>query len=204
MDFLYCYRILGLDTECDWDTARHRYQQLVSRHHPDRPAALDDGHRLTEINRAWRQLRHYYQQHGRMPLQNEYGASPPLPITPFTPMPAAPRRRRSIWLLLTGLGVVLVLLSGRDPPLPLPEQSIYRSTPAASAATPQTTGASIYYGDSLGHVAETLGPPHDTREGRWYYGGSWIDFRDGRVSDWHSSADYPLPTHTLGHTDLSR
>ena len=209
MDFLHCYRILGLTAECDWEHARHRYQQLVSRHHPDRPAASADGQSLTEINRAWRQLRKYYQQHGRMPLQTTEASPASRPVTPFAPSPTHPGTRYwSLGLITLAIAAgLLTLMPDRTFPPHQPDQQSAPSAapmlPAIEAGQP-TTAATIKHGDPLGYVVETLGPPHDTRGSRWYYDDSWIELRDGRVSDWYSSADHPLPTDTLSHHHRQR
>lgn len=204
MDFPHCYRTLGLTPESDWEQARHRYQQLVSRHHPDRPVASADGQSLTEINRAWRQLRKYYQQHGHMPLQAN-GASPAArPVTPFEPTmkPAKSHHRIRLLVVMAVAAVLLLLLPDHAPPLQQPDpqpEFVHQAEPIPPATEEPATVSVIRYGDPLGYVVETLGPPHDTRGSRWYYGDSWIELRDGRVSDWHSSVDHPLPTDTLRH-----
>lgn len=199
MDFLHCYRILGLTPECDWERARYRYQQLVSLHHPDRPLDSADARTLTEINHAWRQLRKYYQQHGQMPLQANHSIASNRPVTPFAQAPAPlPADYRGKWLALMALAVFLALLLPGRQSDHQSEHAVEPAPPPAAADIPEST-MHINHGDPLGHVAETLGPPDDTRGARWYYGPSWIEFRDGRVSDWHSSADRPLPTDTLSH-----
>lgn len=205
MDFPHCYRILGLAPESDWEQARHRYQQLASRYHPDRPAALTDGQSLSEINLAWRQLRKYYQQHGHMPLEAKGVCPASRPVTPFQPSlpPIKARYWSRIMTIVAAATVLLILIPHRTPPTaqpqPQPEGDAAAETPMAAASGETQAPIMIRHGDPLGYVVETLGPPHDTRGSRWYYGDSWIELRDGRVSDWNSSADYPLPTDTLSH-----
>jgi hypothetical protein len=212
MDFLTSYRILGLDPECDWDSARLRYQQLVSRHHPDRTGAEQDTATLAEINRAWRLLREHYQTHGQLPLQSPAPVALRPPSAPFRPpTPAAGRRRP--WLILAvillPLWVILMNLGREqsapvstftDTPLPAPAPALV--TPVLPETVTTTSTARLYPGDTMGHVIELLGPPDDTRGRRWYYGNSWIELTDGRVSDWHSSAEHPLPTDTLSRPAL--
>jgi hypothetical protein len=202
MDFLHCYRILGLTPECDWEQARHHYKQLVSRLHPDRPTASVEGPSLTDINRAWRQLRKYYQQHGQMPLQTTDGNPAHLPVTPFETVltPIRKHHRIRILAVLAAATVFLILFSYRvPPPTQANAEAAIISSPSPPAARQPATASIIRHGDPLGHVVETLGPPQDTRGSRWYYGDSWIELREGRVSDWHSSVDYPLPTDTLSY-----
>jgi hypothetical protein len=201
MDFITSYRVLGLDPECDWDCARQRYQQLVSRHHPDRTGPDADTATLAEINRAWRPLRHHYQTHGFMPLQTSNSPHTLVPVTPFK-TPFQPARRRHYW---AGMAAILVpawvIIMNREqvlPPEPLPA---IPTSPASlvivDASEDMAPEGKLGAGDSLGHVIELLGPPDDTRGARWYYGASWIELRDGRVNDWYSSADHPLPADTL-------
>lgn len=202
MDFPHCYRILGLPPECDWEQARHRYQQLVSRLHPDRPAASGQKQSLTEINLAWRQLRKYYQQHGHLPLQTNGVNSAARPVTPFEPALAAVGNHHwRRWLAVMAIPIALLLLWPDRTTPPRPAESWVAPPPVTTEAeSPAITAVStVRHGDPLGHVVETLGPPHDIRGSRWYYGDSWIELRDGRVSDWHSSVDHPLPTDTLSH-----
>lgn len=211
MDFPHCYRTLGLAPECDWEQARHRYQQLVSRHHPDRPVASADGQSLSEINRAWRQLRKYYQQHGHMPLESKGVSAANLtnlanlanrPVTPFESAQTSLKTRywtRILAVVAVAAGLLL-LMPDRTPSVQQPElEHVPAAAPMPTASEEPAPASLIGYGDPLGHVIETLGPPHDTRGSRWYYDDSWIELRDGRVSDWYSSADHPLPTDTLSH-----
>ncbi|MCK5875649.1 MAG: J domain-containing protein [Alcanivoracaceae bacterium] len=199
MDFLHCYRVLGLTPDCDWEHARHRYQQLASRHHPDRPLASADARTLTEINHAWRQLRKYYQQHGHLPLQANQVTPSDRPVTPFAQPPTPMRAHPGRWLALIVLAAALALFMPGRCAQPRQAEQIADAPAEPVAIEEPASNSRIGLGDPLGHVVETLGPPDDTRGPRWYYGPSWIEFRDGRVSDWHSSADRPLPTDTLGH-----
>jgi hypothetical protein len=201
MDFITGYRVLGLDPECDWDSARQRYQQLVSRYHPDRTGADADTATLAEINRAWRALRHHYQIHGFMPLQSTNCTETSLTTTPFDVPQQPVRQRRYRAVIVAILIPILVIIINRQqttpPDPPLAQQTTFASPAGIEQPAVEIRLGRLGAGDSLGHVIELLGPPDDTRGTRWYYGNSWIDVRDGRVSDWYSSSDHPLPSDTL-------
>ncbi|MFN3712160.1 MAG: J domain-containing protein [Alcanivoracaceae bacterium] len=201
MDFITGYRVLGLDPECDWDSARQRYQQLVSRYHPDRTGPDADTATLAEINRAWRPLRHHYQTHGFMPLQSTDCAATSLATTPFD-VPQQPARRSRYRIAIIAILIpAWVIIMNREQPSPSDPPHAMQTTLTSPSEVDKPTEiiplGRLGAGDSLGHVIELLGPPDETRGTRWYYGNSWIDVRDGRVSDWYSSADHPLPSDTL-------
>lgn len=203
MDFSICYRRLALDQECDWQQARRRYQALVAAHHPDRGG---NHQTLAEINQAWHALQVYYRQHQRMPLATEAadgkGVSGP-PFTMSSPM-TAPARLSRRWPLLLLLAALVLVWQWSPQPAPLARQPAVESPspPVAEPSPWQTQGAVsgwIAGGEPMGWVVERLGPPDDIVDDRWYYRSSWIAFRDGRVSEWNSTVDHPLPTRTLQH-----
>ncbi|MDF1821514.1 MAG: J domain-containing protein [Alcanivoracaceae bacterium] len=206
MDYLHCYRVLELDADSNWETARRHYRTLASRHHPDRPGHDTSGPSQAELNRAYGLLRDYYQQHQRLPLQKT--ATPSTPFRPGaspvhrTPARAAqPRRwtRNILRLGIAGAAAVAILVFWPDQPGRQPEQA---RSPAVSLTTTEAEETPVIrLGDRLGHVAQVLGPPRDTRNDRWYYGDSWIEFRDGRVANWYSSVDTPLPVDLISISD---
>lgn len=201
MDYSLCYQILELPAESDWQTAQRQYRRLTARHHPDRPDH-DAERSLSDINQAWSQLRRYYQAHGQLPLEADAGTSAG-PATPFERPTAVRGRKRRLLALATAATALWALARlTAEPPLPVsevtPSVASNPAQPAPHRWPDEQTTPSLAPGDPLGRVAEVLGPPHDSVGARWYYGDSWIQFRDGRISDWHSSADHPIPVDILG------
>lgn len=203
MDYLHCYEVLGLNRHSDWETALRRYRQLAARHHPDRADHESDAgsFAFAEVNYAYRTLRKYYQLHGRLPLQSQAVVHPVVDTRPFSRPPA--RRSTGRPLILTS--VLALLFFGyynSDNRAQAPGADTAADVTATRsntrAGTLTTADSVIVPGDPLGHVAQLLGPPEDSAGSRWYYGASWIQFKDGRVIDWYSSAERPLPVNLAG------
>lgn len=190
LNYLRCYQILQLTPDSSFDLVKAQYRRLAAQHHPDRLGGDDDG-QLADINRAYATLRQHYQQHGRLPLAAR--ASAQAPATPFS-RPATGPRRHLGWLVPVGVGVAL-LAGWPDAPHTAPAPVAVTPPPAPTRqAMPTITPAiTLYPGDSLGAVIESLGPPSDRRGERWYYGDSWIEFSNGRIINWYASVDTPLP-----------
>ncbi len=70
-----CYKILSIESGCDWAGVRKAYKQKIQKWHPDRFAdsakksSAED--KLKELNRAYEQLSVYYKVHGYLPAQDK-------------------------------------------------------------------------------------------------------------------------------------
>lgn len=198
VDYTRCYQILGLDPGSDWSDAVKHYRSLAARYHPDRQGNEPGDFSAAEINIAYRTLKKYYQSHGALPLSR----SKPVSKTPF-PRPRGHRDHslRNYFLSFLASAILFYAYSHLETRRDSDSDSALSEKGHSIDMPPEEPGASdrpdhhavIWHGDSLGKVAELLGPPDDTREARWYYGDSWIQFRDGRVIDWHSTVGNPLP-----------
>lgn len=68
-----CYKILSIESSCDWPGARKAYKQKIQKWHPDRitdaakKSSAED--KLKELNLAYEQLSIYYKKHGYLPAQ---------------------------------------------------------------------------------------------------------------------------------------
>lgn len=199
MDYLSCYQILQLDPDSDWAQARHHYRLLASRHHPDRPDHDPGDFSLTDINRAYRTLKEYYRTNGTMPLMRKASTNG----APFSRPERKFHFKRKFLLIGALIAAFYVGYQSHDESGALPGESVtVAPQPPLPVQAPPTEPSKppprIVSGDTLGRVVEVLGPPDDRNGQRWYYGNSWIEFRDGRVIDWYSSIDQPLPVDLLG------
>lgn len=68
-----CYKILSIESSCDWPDVRKAYRQKIQKWHPDRitDAAIKSSaeDKLKELNLAYEQLSAYYKMHGHLPAQ---------------------------------------------------------------------------------------------------------------------------------------
>ncbi len=68
-----CYKILSIESSCDWPGVRKAYRQKIQKWHPDRitDAAIKSSaeDKLKELNLAYEQLSVYYKMHGYLPVQ---------------------------------------------------------------------------------------------------------------------------------------
>jgi hypothetical protein len=70
-----CYKILSIESDCDWAEVRKAYKQKIQKWHPDRitdsamKSSAED--KLKELNLAYEQLSGYYKTHGSLPIQDQ-------------------------------------------------------------------------------------------------------------------------------------
>lgn len=72
LNFLECYKILGITEECDWVTLRKNYKTLIQQHHPDRfsentPEHKDSEKAVRYYNAAYKIIFDYYQLNKSLP-----------------------------------------------------------------------------------------------------------------------------------------
>lgn len=76
LNFLQCYKILGITEECDWVTFRKNYKSLIQQHHPDRFSENTPEHANSEkairyYNAAYKTIFDFYQLNKSLPPRNE-------------------------------------------------------------------------------------------------------------------------------------
>jgi curved DNA-binding protein CbpA len=63
-------------------------------------------------------------------------------------------------------------------------------------AIPNTQPADYFtYGSSIGEVLSIQGRPDSIDGDYWFYGNSYVKFKDGVVEDWKRSSEFPLKAH---------
>lgn len=88
-----CYRILNIESGCDWKQLRKAYKIQIQKWHPDRfeegsekKQAADD--KIKHINAAFQQLSEYYKKHGELPaIEEPQQAAQPAQPKPETKRP---------------------------------------------------------------------------------------------------------------------
>ncbi|TDR44967.1 hypothetical protein DFR29_105150 [Tahibacter aquaticus] len=220
-DYLADYRLLGLQPGCDLPTLEKTWRRRLAELHPDRagPAGADALH---SANVAFRRLRAFERQHGRLPLTSAVvdAGGPPAPRS------SATRQRRAGALALACLGVIVaafgilyinikrtespaaeaplpaVAATALPAPAPAPAPAAAGKAIAAKPASTRSTAIKpatsrparqLKLGDSRDNVAALLGAPPLRNRDRWDYGPSHVRFARGRVVDWYSSPRQPLP-----------
>jgi len=203
-DFIAFYEELGLQPGCTIEELKAAYRRRVWALHPDRPAGSTvdgDDARLQHLTAAYSAVTRFHRRHGRMP-----GSAAP---TPRGPLPrreplarpvaiVAPRPRRWPWLAAAAAAVAIVVLAtqaGSDDPVArdagTPAEVVVFArgvSPPAAAHAPSR----IELGTGMDDVRTLEGSPVMESGQRWDYGPSWIEFADGKVSDWYSSRLRPL------------
>jgi len=63
-------------------------------------------------------------------------------------------------------------------------------------AIPNTQPADYFtYGSTIGEVLSIQGRPDSIDGNYWFYGNSYVKFKDGVVEDWKRSSEFPLKAH---------
>lgn len=220
------YALLGIRPGDSWQKLRDSYKSVVRKWHPDRFPQSNTKHgvaeeKTKEINRAYQELQEYFQQHGRMPLDEELpvtsqpdevgttAASPRQPDTKYTADPgtwtstsrdqkktnAASRLRYSLILPVLFLAAYFFFWPTLDE-LPHVDREAGSSV-ATSDTHPEQTPQHVkkkYFttGSSLGEVHSIQGIPTRIEGDTWYYGDAKVVFLHGKVSSWVDSADQNL------------
>lgn len=91
LNFLECYKILGITEECDWATFRKNYKSLIQQHHPDRFSENTPEHASSEkairyYNAAYKIIFDYYQLNKSLPPRSEHST--------ITNNPEPPKRKK--------------------------------------------------------------------------------------------------------------
>lgn len=219
-DYLADYARLGLQPGCSPETLERTWRLAVRELHPDRVRDGIDGearsHRLHELTSAYRRLRQFAREHGRLPggmaqVIPTLDSTPesPAPVPPHAspdsvigePGPSRPARwpRLGITLVVGSIALLLGLSVGKDD---THERTAVSQDPADTrhGASLNTTGASsarltqrIRLGSTEAQVERLLGPPLVAVADLWEYGPSHVRFERGRVIGWYSSPLKPLP-----------
>lgn len=208
-DFLAFYEQLGLRPDCSADELRAAYRRRVAELHPDRRAGATprDAAQLQELTATYAAASLFLRRHGRLPgaaharLQELPRAAPGRAPYAGEPTPRS-SGLRPIALTLIALGTAVWLLWANSAPRPAPAAAVLPPTlpPARTevraAAAPAVQGLRVELGMDADSVRAIEGRPLLGSAEHWDYGPSWIEFRDGRVSNWYSSPLHPLQVAT--------
>ncbi len=134
-----------------------------------------------------------------LPLPGQYGAAAPLWPAP---QPVADQGR--VWVERFMVGVALVALlylatvpreirnglaGARDQALQS-AAPLAAATPAATAPVPRPDPPrkeTFSLGSTEDDLMVVMGPPREIYDNRWWYGSSFVDFRNGRVVNFYNS-----------------
>lgn len=217
-----CYETMELQPGATWRDVRRSFKHLVQCWHPDKyeqdaEAKQVAEERLREINKAYLAFSEYYSQHGKMPLtagsstadwQFQKTSGMDFVNTHEVNKQARSRPRNIVgtkWLLVSLIFGILVfgVIWLRQTPGPVMELSknkenslIVKKAPRREVKVerglPRDEKEPIRIGSSAEEVLEIEGEPLMKMERRWDYGPSFIEFRRGKVINWHSSVLRPL------------
>lgn len=220
-DYLADYARLGLQPGCSLETLERTWRLAVRELHPDRARDDLDGdtrsHRLHELTSAYRRLRQFSREHGRLPgdmvrMTPAFGpdSETPAPLPPH----AAPgfvfgEERESVrpvrWprrgvALVAGTLALLLGLSVREDDTNevtgvghSPADAQHAASLNVTTTPPARLAQRIRLGATEAQVERLLGPPLVAVADLWEYGPSHVRFERGRVVGWYSSPLKPLP-----------
>ncbi|MCK7593995.1 J domain-containing protein [Pseudomarimonas salicorniae] len=208
-DYLADYRTLDCAPGCTVAELERAWRHALSRHHPDRaePGRHSEAALRTQaLNTAYRRLRSFADQHGRLPgsagpAAVKVEARPQPGARPAEAVPEAPAARspRRSWLAVTAVCLVLGASWLLQPGPELAKRSVETSTgPAPTTAAALVAGAPLELDSSASEVRARIGRPPLRRvtgfdSEVWEYGPSMVALRDDRVVDWYNSPLRPLP-----------
>lgn len=152
-DYLADYALLGLQPGCSLLTLERSWRQAVSALHPDRAAPGSDltllGRRMHELSSAYKRLRQFEREHGRLPgapLQTAaqhgmpaevHAESEGAPEMVSATTLAAANRRGGWWLPALALGAAIAIsLWGLDGPEASSPNDALRAEPAGVVPRP--------------------------------------------------------------------
>lgn len=204
-DYLADYRTLGCAPGCSEAELEQAWRQALRRVHPDRAAPGEQAEAAEQtqtLNTAYRRLRAFSRDHGRLPGSGRDASgwpgtpqpvvSPPMPAAPTAP----PRRSARRWLAVACILLVAALGLSWSMHDPVPAKRAKRNL--STAAGEQRVDADFGLDSHADEVLELAGEPvlrhGDEISGElWEYGPSFVRFRARRVVDWYSSPMRPLP-----------
>ena len=214
-DYLADYQRLGVQPGCSPETLERVWRAAVRDLHPDRAADRSDSvartQRLLDVTSAYRRLRSFEREHGRLP-GGPLQAPPQMGSDSFgelTSLSAPVRGGENLsaswavslgmaaWLGLAALGLLVWsgAIQGPAEELPAPgaapAESLSQPTGSLGWETPREHHIRI--GSTEAHVEGLLGPPLVLQVDLWEYGPSHVRFQRGRVVGWYSSPLKPLP-----------
>lgn len=218
-DYLADYAQLGLQPGCSVETLERIWRLAVRELHPDRAQTGDDTEartrRLHELTGAYRRLRQFEREHGRLPGGMQRVHSDPTD-TNVAAMAGAggnraeafgtqtthrPRRRTGLAATMAAGVVALMVWVGTHEmgfePAPvasaLSVRTEHSATRAAASALAPRPGQRIRVGSTEAQVERLMGAPLVSEIDLWEYGPSHVRFQRGRVVGWYSSPLKPLP-----------
>lgn len=214
-DYLGDYLRLGVQPGCSPETLERVWRAAVRELHPDRAADRSDSmartQRLLEVTSAYRRLRSFEREHGRLPggpsetppqvaseaIGERPSLSAPVPSGGKLPASRAVSLGVAAWLGLAALGLLVwsgaIHGPGEELPASVPAPVEPLLQPAASLGWEAPRERHIRIGSTEAHVESLMGPPLVLQVDLWEYGPSHVRFQRGRVVGWYSSPLKPLP-----------
>ncbi|NCT68908.1 MAG: J domain-containing protein [Rhodanobacteraceae bacterium] len=196
-DFEGLYRWLDLRAGCSVAELRRAYRRRVAELHPDRlPSAAADSTataQLQELTAAYHAAMMFHRRYGRLP--GAVVAVPPGHAErrlrePVIVMPMLTSAWRFVLAVSVLVALSWLLPSPDEPGGTGPEQATAAAGLVEPVAAPRA--APIGLGTDAARVLSIEGAPTGGNRHHWDYGASWLEFDDGRVSDWYSSPLHPL------------
>lgn len=202
-DYLADYRALGCAPGCSPAELERAWRVAMSRVHPDRvpPDQRAEAIRQSQrVNAAYRRLRAFAQQHGRLPGSG-VAAWPTVSAATRESDPHAPSGRphaRGGRRLAAVVAAAMVLAASwllQAPAEVRPPRDRTAARPASNDAADTVALALDSPAEVL--IAQAGAPPLRREDGRggevWEYGPSSVTLQAGRVVDWYISPLRPLP-----------
>lgn len=225
VDFNALYSELGVAPDCSLDELRRAYRRRLSSLHPDRigersaaPAQLS----LQELKQLYERSLQFHRQHGRLPgsrtnasIRSASAMNPPPAIFDMSKLAPASmaagriaRGRRQPWLrlalLLLGAAGIGVFYSHDQSTVHADPIAAIADAPATAidvTSAPETSAiklSTLQIGMSKSEVMAIEGAPIEARDDHWWYGPSWLRFKEDKLAGWYSSQLRPLRVDRQG------
>ncbi len=203
------YDTLNLSLDSDLQSCKHAYKKSVKQWHPDKFNNDSSAQRLAEeklkeINIAYTNITTYYNNYGEMPIfesplsstatdNQEFDVSSLYDNLNSEKSKPSNNRRLSkkhfaIFLFFFVLIAIYQILSINydDEKTAVSRNEINK--------IPNTTLSKNFFsnGSTFKDVLKIHGNPEFRISQTWYYGNSWILFKNGIVVDWYQDKKYPL------------
>ncbi|VAW95224.1 hypothetical protein MNBD_GAMMA22-5 [hydrothermal vent metagenome] len=200
------YKILNLSTDSDLQSCRYSYKKSVKQWHPDKfnddlNAQRLAEEKLKEINIAYANITDYYNTYGKMPIYENPSSSSENNKQEFDvsslyenlnanklKKPRIPKKYFGFFLVIIILILIYQIpLINQDNKNTALIENISNNTDYA-----QTSKDFFSEGSTYNDVIKIHGEPEFSISQTWYYGNSWVLFKNGVVVDWYQDKKFPL------------
>ncbi len=206
LSFSQFYNVLNLSPSSDLQSCKRAYKKSVKQWHPDK--FTDDlstqriaEEKLKEINIAYTSITNYYNIYGEMPIlekqrtttntnKQEFDVS-----SLYENLNSIKSNNKRFSKKHFGIFLSFVILIALYQIIPTSndnEKTAITENEINKMPNAQITKNYFSKGSTFNDVIKIHGNPEFRISQTWYYGNSWVLFKNGLVIDWYQDKKYPL------------